>query len=214
MRPAGHRIAHHFAIAVIGRDQQRAILALDRVRDPAEPGIDRFDRLDRGGQASGVTDHVGIGEVEHDQVVLAGLDRRDRLAGQLRRGHLGLQVVGRDLRRGDHDAVLAGIVLLAAAIEEVGDVRVLLGLGHAQLRAPGARDDLAQDVRQRLRREERLQERVQLFAVLGHAGGGRDLDDARRGKPENSGSRIAASSSRTRSARKLKQSTPSPSRMP
>ena len=35
-----------------------------------------------------------------------------------------------------------------------------------------------------------------------------------RWKPENVGSRIAASSSRTRSARKLKQSTPSPSRMP
>ena len=38
------------------------------------------------------------------------------------------------------------IGLLAAAVEEVGDVRIFLGLRHAQLRAAGVGDDLAEDV--------------------------------------------------------------------
>ena len=43
----------------------------DRLRDPAEAGVDRLHRLDRGRQAAGVADHVGVGVVENDQVVFA-----------------------------------------------------------------------------------------------------------------------------------------------
>ena len=69
VRPAGRRIAHQLAVAVIGGDQQRAALLLHRGGDAAEAGIDRLHRLDRGGQAAGVADHVGVGVVQHDQVV-------------------------------------------------------------------------------------------------------------------------------------------------
>ena len=39
--------------------------------DAAEAGIDRLHRADRGRQDAGVADHVGVGEVQHDQVVCA-----------------------------------------------------------------------------------------------------------------------------------------------
>ncbi len=178
MRPAGLGIAHHLAIAVVGGDDQRAAGALDGVGDAPEPGVDRLHRLDRRRQAAGVADHVGIGVVQDDQVVLAGVDRGDDLVGQFRRRHFRLQVVGRDLRRRHHDAVLAGKRLLAAAVEEIRDVRIFLGLGGAQLRAAGVGDDLAEDFRERLRREDRLHELVELVRVLRHADGAGNLHRA------------------------------------
>ena len=69
--------------------------------------------------------------------------------------------------------------LFAAAVEKVGDVRIFLGLGHAQLRAAGVGDDLAQDVRERLRREDRLHQLVELVAVLRHADRRGETHDAR-----------------------------------
>ena len=93
-----------------------------------------------------MADHVGIGEVEHDQIVFAGVDGADRLVGEFRRRHFRLQIVGRDLGRRHHDAILALVGLLAAAVEEIGDVRVFLGLRHAQLLAAGLGHDLAEDV--------------------------------------------------------------------
>ena len=51
--------------------------------------------------------------------------------------HLGLVVVGRHVARGvDQAALLALVRVLLAAVEEVGHVRVLLGLGHVQLAKP------------------------------------------------------------------------------
>ncbi len=49
----------------------------------------------------------------------------------------GLVVVRRDVPRGGHElAPLARQRSLLAAVEEVGHVGVLLGLGHVQLEAP------------------------------------------------------------------------------
>ena len=70
---------------------------------------------------------------EDDHVVFAGIDGVDRLLRQLRRGHFWLQVIGRHLRARDEQPVLAREGRLAAAVEEVRDVGVLLRLGHVQL---------------------------------------------------------------------------------
>ena len=45
--------------------------------DPAEAGVDRFDRPDRRLPDPRVADHIGIREVGDDQVVLVTLDRVD-----------------------------------------------------------------------------------------------------------------------------------------
>src|ERR1700730_1003886 len=47
MRLVRLRVAHHFGIAVIGSDDERAASLLDRLRQPAEAGIYGLDRLDR-----------------------------------------------------------------------------------------------------------------------------------------------------------------------
>jgi hypothetical protein len=91
VRVAGDRIDHQFGIAVIGGDQQRPALGEDGIGDLSKAGIDRLDRLDRRREHAGVADHVGIGEVQHEEVVLPALDRGDDLARQLRRRHLRLQ---------------------------------------------------------------------------------------------------------------------------
>ena len=127
-------------------DQQSAAGCCDRLRNPAETGVDRLHRFDCSRQAAGVSDHVGVGVVQHDQVIAAGANCFHRPIRQLRRRHLGFEVIGCDLRRRNHDAVLAAVRLLLAAIEKIGDVRIFLRLGHAQLRAAGVADDLAEHV--------------------------------------------------------------------
>ena len=57
-------------------------------------------------------------------------------------------------------------------------MRIFLGLGHAQLRAAGIRHDLAEDVRERLLREDRRHQLVEFIAVLRHADGGGEVDCA------------------------------------
>src|SRR3984957_2418675 len=58
MRATGRRVLHQLAIAVVGGDQQRASLMLQRRDEAAQTGVHRFHRLDRGGQDAGVPDHV------------------------------------------------------------------------------------------------------------------------------------------------------------
>ena len=57
-------------------------------------------------------------------------------------------------------------------------MRIFLGLRHAQLRAAGVRHHFAEDVGERLRREDRRHELVELVGVLRHADGGGEADEA------------------------------------
>ena len=77
----------------------------------------------------------------------------DEVVGDPRRAHLGHQVVGRDLLRGNEDAILARVGLFAAAVEEVRHVRVLLGLGQAEIGPAVRGEHVRQVVAERLRRE-------------------------------------------------------------
>ena len=107
VRLAGFGVAHHLGIAVVGGDDERAADFLERRGDAAEAGVDGLDRRLRGLEVAGVSDHVGIRIIEHDQVELAGFDGVDDLVGDLVRRHLRLLVIGRDLGRWHQDALLA-----------------------------------------------------------------------------------------------------------
>ena len=145
---AGRRVLHQLAVAVIGRDEDRAASRARRLDDlrrrprrrPRPRGSRRracrCARPCRGWRSS-------RGRSRTSPLRTASATRpRDR-----GRAHLRLLVVGRHLlRRGQHLAVLALEGLLPPAVEEVGDVRVLLGLRAAELREPRARDDLGEDV--------------------------------------------------------------------
>ena len=80
-----------------------------------------------------MTDHVAVRVVADDDVVLAALDGRNQLVGQLFGAHLRLQVIGSHFRARHDFAIFAGEAGLFATVEEEGDVGVLLGLGDAQL---------------------------------------------------------------------------------
>ena len=85
----------------------------------------------------------------------------------LARAHLRLVVVGRHVARRRHElAHLAVVRLLAAAVEEVRHVRVLLRLGDVQLGAAGVRDDRADRDLGVMRREHDRE--VPLLVVGGH----------------------------------------------
>ena len=182
VRAAGLGVAHKFGVAVVCGDQKGAALTGDGVGDAAQAGVDGFDRHDGGRQAAGMADHVGVGEVHDDQVVFAGVDGLDGAVGQFGSGHFGLQVVGRDLGRGHHDAVFARVGCLLAAVEEVGDVRVFFRLGHAQLGAAGVGDHFAEDAVHGHRREQRAHAAGEIVAVLGHADSAGGQHETRAGE--------------------------------
>src|SRR5260370_41046634 len=97
-------------------------------------------------------------------------------------------MAGRDLRRWDENALLAGEWCRPSSIEEEGDVRVFLGLGDAQLAQPRAPHRLAEGVGEILGREECRQEGLEIARIFGHAGRCGETHGARA--PEARESRI------------------------
>ena len=57
-------LEHLVGVAVVGGDDARAALGVDRLDDPAEALVDGLDRRDRRLDHAGVADHVGVGEVD------------------------------------------------------------------------------------------------------------------------------------------------------
>ena len=84
-------------------------------------------------QIARVADHVRVREVGDEDVVRARAMPVDERVGHAGRAHLRLEVVRGHPRARDEDAVLALERRLAAAVEEVGDVGVLLGLRDVEL---------------------------------------------------------------------------------
>ena len=82
-----------------------------------------------------MADHVGIGEVENDEIVVP--HARQQFIGHFEGAHLRFQVVGGDLWRGNQFAVFAGKRFLDSAVKKVSYMRVFLRLSHAQLRFAG-----------------------------------------------------------------------------
>ena len=148
---------------MIGGDQHGPAGGRDRLFEPAEAGVNGFGRLDCRVEDPGVPDHVPIGVVDHDEVEFAARDFRHQLVGHFGGRHLGLQIVGRHLGRGDQDAFLAVPNIFSfAAIEEERHVGVLLGFGNAKLGHALVGDDLAENVVERTLGEQGLKEFVQL----------------------------------------------------
>ena len=153
---------------------------------------------------AGVAHHVGVGEVDDDErVVPLGQPLEHRVADPWR-AHLGREVVGRHVlgRRHQH-APLALERPLAPAVEEEGDVRVLLGLGDMELAPAGPRGDLGEPLAHVLGLEEGRD--VELGLVAGHRGQRRERRVRPRSKPSKAGSPSAIVSWRARSGRKFQK---------
>ena len=185
-----------------------------RPRGRRPPGFRSSGRASRPPRSSRelarVPDHVGVREVDDAGAEPARGQGAHGLLGDLGRAHLRVEVVGRALPGGHEHAVLAGKRRLDAAVEEVRDVRVLLGLGEPQVLDARLGPDVREDVRQVLRGKAAGRPNSFLYSVnptkLSRGGRG-------RGKSENVSSVSARVSCRARSARKLKKTTASPSRI-
>src|SRR5690606_42003529 len=100
----------------------------------SDAGVESFRGLDRGVEHAGMAAHVAVGVVDDDDVVALLLDGLDDTVGDLRRAHLWLQVVGRNLRRGNQNALLPFEGLLAAAGVQEGHAGILYRCGDTPLR--------------------------------------------------------------------------------
>ena len=90
--------------------------------------------LDRRVVLAGVPDHVGISVVHDDASYVPLSIAVDGGIGDLSRAHRRREIVRRHRTvRRDELSVFAFELVLAAAVEEIGDVRVLLGFGQPEL---------------------------------------------------------------------------------
>ena len=120
-------------IAVVGDDDDliaRGASSLDGIVNTAVNGL---HGLGDGTIHAGVTHHVAVSIVHHNEVVLVLADGGNELVAHLIGAHLGFQVIGGHVGRRHQDAVLVGKGLLAATAEEEGHMGILLGLGDVQL---------------------------------------------------------------------------------
>ena len=133
-RAAGLIIHHLIGVAVVCADEHLSVHLADGFDGTADAGIHCLDGLDGCLFHAGVSHHVGVREVDDDDIILAGADGLAELVANLRRTHLGLQIIGGNLLRGGNQhPILAGVRLFHAAVEEEGDVSVLLCLRDAAL---------------------------------------------------------------------------------
>jgi hypothetical protein len=126
-------VEHLLCVAVVGGDEEGVAALLALLVDLADGLVGLGAGNDGGVVNTGVADHVGGSKVVHEELELALLDALTKLVGDGHGAHLGLLVVGGDAGRGDHVSVLVVELDLDTAVEEEGDVGVLLGLGDVAL---------------------------------------------------------------------------------
>ena len=199
---------HLVGVAVICRDERGAALGENRLDHMEQSVIDCLDRSGRSLDHARVANHVAVGVVDDVDIGRVIVNRLLERLGDEWFGHFGLQIVGRDLGTGDELALLPLLGLLNTAVEEEGDMGVLLGLRDVELVQALQGKQVCQGVfRERLGKGDR---RIDSRIVFGEA----DEVDIGRGKPSKSLSTKTRVSSRARSGRKLKKIMVSPSLTP
>ena len=119
---------------MIGRDHARPALALDLLDDLTQAFVHGLHSENGRWSHPGVSDHVGVGEVEHRKARVFVAEPRQERVGDIAGAHLWLVVVGGHVALGwDQLAPFTGERLLDSAVEEVRNVWILLGLSHVQL---------------------------------------------------------------------------------
>ena len=93
MRLAGSQIDHLFCVAVVCSEQNCAPFLEDLVHDLTHAAVHYLDRLHSRVEYAGMAHHIGIGKIENDEVVLAGIDATHQLIQNPVGAHLWLQIV-------------------------------------------------------------------------------------------------------------------------
>jgi hypothetical protein len=93
---------------VVGGDQTSTARRAQRSHDPAETGIDMLDGLDGPGEIAGVADHVGVGEVDDEDIGFARFDGAQNFVREFEGRHLRREIISRHFRRGDQQPFSCG----------------------------------------------------------------------------------------------------------
>ena len=133
-------------IAVVGNDDCLVVVCLCCLDDVLHAVVNCPNGLGDGVIYTGVSHHITISEIHHDEVILLGVDGTHEFLLHLVSRHLGLEVVGGNLRRGHEDAVFVLVRSLASAVEEECHVGILLGLGCVELLESLGADILAKGI--------------------------------------------------------------------
>lgn len=96
-------------------------------------------------------DHVAVGVIANHEVILVTENFSYQAMSELIGTHLWLQIIGRYQGRLDEDSPLAIKWLLPAAVEEKGDMSILLCFGDPQLSLPEPCQELTKAVADRFR---------------------------------------------------------------
>lgn len=155
---------------MVGSDHENVVVLLAGLIDLTDGLIGGSNTLNGGLVHTSVANHIGRGEVVHDEVEVVLTNSLGHLGTDTGSAHLGVKIVGGHTRRGDHVADLAGELLLNTAVEEESDVGILLSLGDVALGVVLLAQPLGQDVTHVLGRESNGEGVVRL--VLGHGGDG------------------------------------------
>ena len=120
-------------VTVVGCDKDYITLCLCRFHYLLNASVNGCNCLADSLIYSCVADHVAVCEVEDDKVVLTGVDSLNELLCHLRRAHLRLEIVCRNLWRIYKDAVLVIEERLGTTVEEECNVCIFLGLSDTEL---------------------------------------------------------------------------------
>ena len=120
-------------ITVVGDDDYFIIVCLGSFNSIFHTFVDGFHCLLDSFVDTGMSHHITIGVVHHDEIELLGLDSFNQLVLHLVRTHFRLQVVSGNLRRRNQDALFSIVGSLAATVEEESHVCILLCFGNVQL---------------------------------------------------------------------------------
>ena len=80
-----------------------------------------------------VSDHIRVRVIHDHSIKTPAGNLVNDFIGDTKRAHFRLEIVGRNLRRGDQDALLAWKLRLDASVEEERDMRILFGLSYPQI---------------------------------------------------------------------------------
>ena len=146
VRLSGFRIDHLLSVAVIGGDQRNPANGAHRLGDPSQASIYVLAGFDRLVELAGVADHVGIGEVDDENIRPAFINRAQQVVRYLEGGHRRLEIVCSDPWRRHQQPLLAGKFFFRAAVEKISYVRVLFGFGKPEVLQAEAREHVCQNV--------------------------------------------------------------------
>lgn len=176
---------HFLSIAVIGCDEEDVALLLAALKNLANGLVGGLTADDSSVIDTSMTNHVRRGKVIHDEGEFLLTQALDNLVGDTIGRHLRCKIVGSDRLVGG-DEILGLITgferedLLNTAIEEKGDVSILLGLSDMDLLNVLLAQPLGEDVTHVLGPESNLEGVVAL--VLSHGDKGLDLGVLEVGK--------------------------------